>query len=154
MRHVIKNAWMLIFSSILLFSVRGYAQNQGGNPERMKEKLKTHKIAFLTERMQLTENEAEKFWPLYRSYEAERRELKEDIFIENLNADISEKEAEKALDNMIDIKTKELDLQKRYISRFRSVIGAKKVIELYKAEKEFKETMVKRIRERPLKRGR
>lgn len=154
MRHIMNNAWVLIAFTALFFSTSGLAQKPGGNPDRMKEKLKSHKIAFLTDRLQLTEAEAEKFWPLYRSYEAERRDLKEDIFIENLNADISEKEAEKALDNMIDIKTKELDLQKKYISKFRSVISAKKVIELYKAEKEFKAAMVKRIRERPLKRGR
>lgn len=154
MKQVMNKARVLIFFAVVFLSASGLAQKQGGNPDRMKEKLKSHKIAFLTDRLQLTEGEAEKFWPLYRSYEAERRELKEDIFIENLNADISEKEAEKALDNMIDIKTKELELQKRYIAKFRSVISAKKVIELYKAEKEFKAAMVKRIRERPLKRGR
>lgn len=154
MKQVINKARVLIFFAVVFLSASGLAQKPGGNPDRMKEKLKSHKIAFLTDRLQLTEGEAEKFWPLYRSYEAERRELKEDIFIENLNAGISEKEAEKALDNMIDIKTKELELQKRYIAKFRSVISAKKVIELYKAEKEFKAAMVKRIRERPLKRGR
>lgn len=154
MKQVLKNVWLLIFGTVLIITTSATAQERGGNPGRMKEKLKSHKIAFLTDRMQLTEAEAEKFWPLYRSFEAERRELKEDIFIENLNADISEKEAEKALDNMIDIKTKELDLQKKYIGKFRSVISAKKVIALYKAEKEFKASMVKKIRERPLKRGR
>jgi hypothetical protein len=135
-------------------STTGSAQKQGGNPERMKEKLASHKIAFLTDRLQLTEAEAEKFWPMYRSFEDERKLLKEDLFIENLNSDISEKEAEKALNNMMDIKTRELELHKKYIAKFRSVISAKKVIELHKAEKEFKASMVKRIRERPLKRGR
>lgn len=144
----------IILLSLMMSGIQVFAQKPGDNQAKIRQKLNAHKIAFLTERLQLTESEAEKFWPLYRTYEEERKNLREDLFLENLNADLSEKDAEKALDNMIDLRTKDLELQKKYVSRFRNVLSAKKVIDLFRAEKEFKARMVEKIRERPNKRGR
>jgi hypothetical protein len=55
---------------------------------------------------------------------------------------------------MMEFKSKDLDLEKKYISKFRTVLPASKVVRLIRAEKEFKANMVEKIRDRPGRRGR
>jgi len=102
----------------------------------------------------LTENEAEKFWPVYREYEEERKALKGDMVFKGGKEEFTEEDAEKMLDNMVTMKSREVDLQKKYNKKFKSVLSAKKVVKLYKAEKEFKSKMVDYIREKPRRRNR
>ena len=66
-------AGLFVTSSLLSFAQReGHGHQMGEN----KEKLKAHKIAYITERLQLTPAEAEKFWPVYNELEAKCRLLK------------------------------------------------------------------------------
>ncbi|MFZ1705195.1 MAG: hypothetical protein WAT79_12685 [Saprospiraceae bacterium] len=139
---------------LILGSTFSMAQKSGEPHAKMREKINTHKIAFLTDRMQLTEAEAEKFWPIYRAYEEDKKSLRQDKIIEKMNTEISEKEADTALNSMIEMRSKELDMQKKYIGKFRSVLSSNKVIRLLKAEKEFKGKMMEKIRDRSDKRGR
>ena len=46
----------------------------------MYERMKSAKIAFITDRLKLTPQEAEKFWPLYNEYEQQKNEITEDLF--------------------------------------------------------------------------
>ena len=41
-----------------------------------REKLKAYKTAFITEKLELTPAEAEKFWPVYNNYENKVHQLK------------------------------------------------------------------------------
>ena len=55
----------------LILSVTAFAippHNQGGKND-WREKIKAEKVAFLTTRMDLTPQEAEKFWPVYNQLE-------------------------------------------------------------------------------------
>lgn len=48
---------------------------QPGKPER-EEKIEKFKIAFITERLDLTVEEAQKFWPVYNQFNNEMKELR------------------------------------------------------------------------------
>lgn len=143
---------LLVLLCLPLIGVTG--QKQEPQHSRIRQKINTHKIAFITERLQLTENEAEKFWPVYREYEEERKALKGDMVFKGGKEEFTEEDAEKMLDNMVTMKSREVDLQKKYNKKFKSVLSAKKVVKLYKAEKEFKSKMVDYIREKPRRRNR
>ena len=47
---------------IISFSILSFSQ---GN----RDKIKTLKIAFITEKLDLSEQEAQKFWPIYNKYD-------------------------------------------------------------------------------------
>ena len=71
----------LIFLSLISsFLNLCFAQeDKSNNPEmrtRMLEKLETQRVAFITNRLDLTTEEATKFWPLYNEYSKKRFELK------------------------------------------------------------------------------
>ena len=144
----------MVFLFIVAFTNTSFSQRNEKDKSRLREKLNTHKIAFLTDRIDLTEAEAEKFWPIYNVYEEEKKAIKEDKLVEALNADISEKEAEKALTSIMDLRSKELELDKKYLSKFRTVLSASKVVKLIKAEREFKAKMVGKLKNKPMKRER
>jgi hypothetical protein len=157
-----KNIWNYVSLFLLVgFFTAGLAndafgQKPGGeNREKVREKLKAHKVAFITDKVQLTEAEAEKFWPMYHAYEQEKKSNREDVFEKgNLKKEMTEQEAEATLKNMMEFKSKDLDLEKKYISKFRTVLPASKVVRLIRAEKEFKANMVEKIKDRPGRRGR
>ena len=58
----------LIFA--LLISIQLFSQQRGSS-----EKIKALKVSFITEKLELTSNEASKFWPIYNKFETERYKL-------------------------------------------------------------------------------
>ena len=44
--------------------------------KEMKEKIKTMKIAFITEKLDLSTSEAEKFWPIYNAFDKAQMKLR------------------------------------------------------------------------------
>ena len=131
-------------------------RNQPG--DRM-EKLEAQRIAFITQELALTPDEAKVFWPVYNEYDAKRIELRK-TFRENneFSKDdidkLSEKDAAQILDNQIIEAQKLLDLRKEYHSKFKSVLPAVKVLKLYRTERDFQKMLIDKIRQnRPDNRG-
>ena len=58
----------------IAFSLGAQAPSQKGNHQQMKERLQAEHIAFLTEKLELTPEEAQVFWPVYNKAKAEQKE--------------------------------------------------------------------------------
>jgi len=123
----------------------------GGGANR--EDIESMKIAYLTKKLDLTPDEAKKFWPVFNQFSEELksvrsnrrktgREAKEDF--DNL----SDKELEKIVDGDIAMRQQELDVIKKYNSQFKQVLPMKKVAALYRAEDDFKKELIEKIKER------
>jgi adenosine deaminase len=135
-----------IFSFICLgLSLSSVAQER--NKERIKEKVKLEKVAYITQELALTEDEAQKFWPIYNAYKEESGAMRASMDIRP-RRDMSDKEAEDMLYAMLDAKSKEIDIQKKYIGKMKTAIPAKKIAMLFKVERQFKEKLVSNIKER------
>ena len=61
---------------------------------------------------------------------------------------MSDKEAEDLMYLLLDNRTKEIEIQKKYIQKMKAAISTRKIVMLFKAEREFKEKVVSNIRER------
>ncbi|MFM6975877.1 MAG: hypothetical protein ACKOW2_03380 [Sphingobacteriaceae bacterium] len=117
-----------------------------GQPGERMQKLESAKIGFLTTRMDLNSKEAEKFWPIYNQYQKEMRELmKQRRDAVQANADVSAKDR---LDDQMEMEAKMLDLRKKYTREFERAVSPEKVLELYKAEREFKQKLVQELQNR------
>ena len=71
----------IIILLILFISTATFAQSGSRLKQRMqqkKEQLKSMKIGFITTELNLTSDEATKFWPLFNAFEDKQRELKQD----------------------------------------------------------------------------
>lgn len=137
-----KTLFLILFSLILL---NGYAQ------ERRGEKLKALKVAFITERLDLTPTEAQKFWPIYNAFEDKEIELRRDNFMERRNLkpeDLSEEDAQKLIDEFIKNENELHQNKQKLVADLQKVLPAKKIILLKKAEDDFKREMLEQFKMR------
>jgi|SRR5690554_530827 len=117
------------------------------------DKIKSLKIAFITERLELTTAEAQNFWPIYHEYEArklefhkkERSEIGKEI--KNLNT-LSEAGASALLTKIIKLEEEKQQAEKVYLEKVAKSISPKKAIRLLRAEDDFKRRLLKQFREK------
>ena len=64
------------------------------------------------------------------------------------NKDMTDKEAEDMMYAMLDAKSKEIDIQKKYIQKLKSAIPPRKIAQLFRLEKDFKEKVISNMKER------
>jgi len=134
-----------IFLILLFISFGIFAQNK----EAMK-KIESARIALITERLGLTPDQAEKFWPVYREYNMQRREIREEFRNERQGANLqnmSEEESKQLVQKSMDMKQKELNLEKEYSKRLTEVISTQQLFKLKNAEKDFQQMLLQRIQE-------
>jgi len=129
------------------------ASNLVAQQESKHEKLEAMKIAFITEKLSLTTKEAQNFWPIYNEYsqkiEKLRKTKRSDLGELKINIEnSSDKEIEALLSDVFDAKTKEIELQKEYYSKYIKVLPIKKVALLYQSEHQFKKELLKRIKDK------
>jgi hypothetical protein len=117
------------------------------------EKFRSEKIAFLTSHLELTPQEAQKFWPVYNQMEQERweaqklrREMGEKI--RDAEETLSDKEMAALTKEFAATMQKEADIMVRYNEKFLKILPPAKVLKLYKAENEFRMHMIKKFRDK------
>ncbi|MCB0426351.1 MAG: hypothetical protein KDD16_03435 [Mangrovimonas sp.] len=116
-----------------------------------RDKLKALKIAFITERLDLTQSEAQKFWPIYNAFEEKEREFRRDNFMERRNLkweDLTEEDAQKLIDDFIKNEDEMHAHRQKFIADLRKVLPAKKIILLKKTEDDFKQEMLEQYKMR------
>ncbi|HET8754016.1 MAG TPA: hypothetical protein VFM59_06610 [Salinimicrobium sp.] len=136
---------IILLNIVLLFSLHLMAQDNDGHRERIHA-LKT---AFITDGLDLTSEEAQKFWPIYNNYTKKRSELyrREHSDIEDLEC-ISEAEANDMLQEYVEIEKQDFLLKKKFYEELRQIFSAQKIIRLKKVEDDFNKKMIKEYRER------
>jgi hypothetical protein len=114
--------------------------------QQTREKINAARVAYLTERLGLTPAEAEKFWPLYREYADRQR-----IFKQEYNQAKKEgRPAKELLDLEYDLKQKNLNLEKEYSDKLRQTISPEKLMNLRRAEEDFRKLVMQQIQQRQL----
>src|ERR1019366_1920448 len=93
------------------------------------EKIQSLKIAFITQKLQLTPSEAEKFWPIYNEYDNE---------VHGLQLDNNDP-------NPLGKEEKLLNIRKKYLSSFEKILGPDKTNRLFNAERDFRGILIRRL---------
>jgi len=138
---------VMVFTISQVFFFSGNAQEE----ESRLERLKSQKVAFLTERIGLSTEDAQNFWPVYNEM-AEKmdklwKEKKENIKrLYHSDEPLSEAEKEAAIDQHISYELKKANLEKEYHEKFKKILTIDQVIKLYGAEHEFKKKMLHLIK--------
>ncbi len=135
---------------VLFFGVSTYAQNIEAEK---RDRINAQKIAFFTQHLQLSPKEAEVFWPVYNKFQQKRNELHIARIENNKNyimykETLSDKEVEIIADRFVDFSRKESDLLAEYHKKFKEILPIGKVMKLYEAEIQFKNFLLRQIRNR------
>lgn len=115
------------------------------------EKLKALKVAHITEHLDLTEQEAQAFWPIYNNNEKARLKHRQNVNILKKKEDVSsftEAEAKNFIDSFNTMEETRFKQDKAYRNKLLTVLPAKKVIALMRAEHHFRKKMIKEFKER------
>lgn len=140
--------------NILFLLLVGFSFAQGGMKEK-KEKIKALKVAYITEQLDLTTEEAQKFWPVYNAFDDKQFELKHNKMKTIVNKfeaggidQLSEKEALELITKMDAYEDEMHQLKKKFLKDLLNVLPPKKVIKLKKAEDEFNRKLLREFRGR------
>ena len=134
----------------------GPGPRDGGGPrrEKMRERLQTIKIWQLTDKVGLTTEQSERFFPIYNKHQDDHRKLEEDRFslIEKLDQmsekkDISDSELKKVLDELSEIDTRMIAMRKSFLNEISGVLSTKQVAKLLVFEEQFKRRLQENIRD-------
>jgi len=107
----------------------GLAKAQQEQPNDPQQTIEALKVAFISKEINLTPEEAQKFWPVYNQYSKEIVEA-----IKN-NPDEALKKEEAVL-----------NIRKKYNDQFIKIIGAQRTNHLFIAEKSFHQVLIKALR--------
>jgi len=107
------------------------------------EKLNNYKIGFFTKRLNLTSEEAERFWPVYNEYQSQKNiiQLEKMKLNRNFNlneSSLSDKQLEEMGDRFVDYLVQESALAVTFHKKLKEVLPPQKVIMYYQAESQYK----------------
>lgn len=134
---------LLLFTVTLTFGQR--------KPDR--EKIKSLKVAYITERLDLTSAEAQAFWPIYNAHEDKmetfRQQERSQIYgkLRDMESK-SDSEIEKLLQNLVTLEKEKHSVRQQFIKDIRTVISAKKTFLLLKTENGFKRRLLQQYRQK------
>jgi hypothetical protein len=146
-----KKLFILIVALVSNFVIHGQETELDRQDPKVREKILAARIALISEKLNLTPSQAEKFWPIYREFAEQRADLRKQFRDAERNQDVNKTKAdrEQALIKLgLELKQKNVDLEKMYSERLLNVISAQQLLALPKAEKEFTRMLMQRLQDR------
>jgi hypothetical protein len=107
--------------------------------ELTRQEVRANRQDIVRRLLDLTEEQSQAFWPVYRSYQEETAKLGDQrvVLIESYlknSATMTDEQAKELLDESFKLREKQLSLQKKYVGKFQKVIPGVKVARLYQIE--------------------
>ena len=147
---------VVVFFAVVSVSVS--AQDGGGKrDEGWKERMKSEKIAFLTNELSLTPQEAQVFWPVYNQGWEKRDKCHFELMKSYKDLDQAV-QAGKPADELksligayVEAQSREASLKRNQLEDYLKVLPAEKVARLYLAEEKFRREQIHRLHQGPRK---
>ena len=134
-------------ATVFSFAQRGFKEK--------REQLKSLKVAYITDQLELTPDEAAKFWPLYNAFEDKQTELRQEklrAYLDRLDGGdidkLTDKEASGLLNQMENTEDELYQGRKKFIASLKLVLSPKKIIRLKKAEEGFNRRLLRQYRDK------
>ncbi|MEM9022949.1 MAG: hypothetical protein AAGB22_04360 [Bacteroidota bacterium] len=108
-------------------------------------------LKHVKEQVSLTDEEAAKFWPVYEQFKADQLSIAEQLRKSRPGSNVgslSEEEIDQRVEQTMALRQQELDLERDYYKKARTMLSAQKVAEVFRAERSFRRKMVERLRNR------
>lgn len=125
-----------------LFSLSLWAQ-EGGFP-----RIESAKIGLITNRLNLSAEQAAQFWPVYNDFDDKKKEIRKSLrklVVETNTLTTSDEKILSNLKESLNLQQREVDLEREYMTKFLKVINVRQLAELYKAEQLFTTMLLKKL---------
>lgn len=118
----------LLILTLILSSI-SFVKAQEGNENKKAQDIKALYVAYVTKQLELTPDEAQKFWPVHTQFEND---------IRGVNKDLPELQKQQAY----------LDVKKRYQENFSRILGTNRCERFFRMDGEFKRKLLEQYRQR------
>jgi hypothetical protein len=130
---------------IVMASLAGISQQPPMSKE-LRERIEAQRVAFITQQLRLTPDEASRFWPVYNEYRDALKDMRDEFERPDFES-ITDEEAGIIIEKHLQQEQRKLELKRSLLTRLRTVISAKKVLMLQKAEIEFNRELLRKVQE-------
>jgi hypothetical protein len=118
-----------------------------------REQIKTQKVAFITQQINLTVEEAQQFWPVYNDYENKKDEIQKKRHegikeLRHSKGKLAEKDLEKLADLQVNLKMSEAKLAEDFHVKIKKILPIAKVVKFYEAEFRFSNFLLREMRKK------
>jgi hypothetical protein len=127
MKHLLTILFLICTLSVFSQEGNEPTDNDGSRIEALK-------IAYITRKLNLSPDEAQKFWPIYNNYANEMRQVRREQRRNNASE--------------IDTEEKYLRIRKKYNTEFSRALNPEKVNSFFRSEKDFGSIVQKELSER------
>jgi hypothetical protein len=141
MKQLLQTVLIVLISATTAFSQRG--QNMA--------RIHAAKMAYITDRLRLSQDQSGNFIPLFNQYEGEVRETRQSFLGKYKNTNPGETDDATSLqfiDDNLDYQQQVIAIKRKYNDRFLKVLSPQQLAELYPAEREFRQILLQRLKER------
>jgi len=122
-----KHLLLILFISLSSFGVIQAQEPREVDPAKREQKIKALYVAYISQELKLTEEEAQKFWPVHSQFDSEIRAVKSE-------------------DAELDKQQSVLNIKKRYQERFIKILGNERSNDFFRKDAEFRKKLVERLR--------
>ena len=146
-----KNQFYTLLILFFCFSFSTFAQKGrgGGGDEEMSEQLKAMRVAMITQNLNLSSDEAAKFFPIYNEYSTKRENIKKQLKENRREGrNLTGAKLETSFKKSFELREQELALDQLYCEKFTTVIPVEKIMELYRTERQFRRMLLKELSKR------
>lgn len=141
-----KNFYTLfILITLSLFCHPPSSQAQQGNDSEIKDRIRAAEIAYLAQKLDLTPDEAQKFWPLYNQYTKEVEIL---IAERRKRNKAPQQNLQPADDKELGYERRMLDIKTHYSQEFQKVLPPSKAGNVFRSEREFRNQLIRTMKDR------
>jgi hypothetical protein len=138
---------LLILTIVLIIPI---SWSTAQNPNL--EKFSAYKIGFFTKKMNLSSEEAEKFWPVYNDYQKQKNQIQREriMLIRDFNQNESSLDDGQLTvmgDKLIKYISEESSLAVGFHKKIRELLPPAKVIRYYQAENQYKIQLLRELQE-------
>jgi hypothetical protein len=140
---------LIFFVALLGITVSpGFAQ-QGADAE-LRDRIRAAQVAYLSQKLDLTPDEAQKFWPLYNQYtkEVELLIAERKGTGKPLTDHTTTPQPAAGTDNELGYEQRMLDIKTHYNKEFQKVLPSTKASNVFRSEREFRSQLVRSLKER------
>ena len=142
--------YLIIIALLFTFPILSSAQRNG--QDRFQE-IEAYKVTYLTEKLELSTEEAKIFWPLYNAWQSEQQVLRKERMQKMISfrkiaeiEELSDSEVQTLILNDFNIKQRELNLDKKYYYKLKSSLPIKIVGKFYRAQEAFEKEILAKYR--------
>ncbi|MEM1318772.1 MAG: hypothetical protein AAGG75_00880 [Bacteroidota bacterium] len=134
----------LMLSTTLLLLSTLFCFGQGDIERRIQEE----RVNFFNQELQLTDEEAKQFWPLFDQYRTDSKKLRESYNTNKKIELLSDQEVEELVFKSFEQEEKQLALRRSYFEKLQTFMPIRKIAMLKRTEQKFKKKLLNHVKQR------